>query len=337
MPGGDPGTLEQLADQLKDAAAAAANLGRSTRQVTVSIRSDAGWTGDAADSYTAFTDNLSRGTAAVEAPLSRIATAVSDYAVYLRTAQEKVAAYTSAAEAAQVSGNDAAYSAAADLAEQDAATTVANWQAAGERAASEVRASSEQLTNLFGRQSPVQGWLDRQPTPWDSLAGIPELGDPVMPQILKTPGSEFGPEILKTPGAELGPEILLTPPGEIGPLILKDPIFQPGEEILKTPVGAQAPLVNYSGLGDAGGPGTQPPSEVTGYTQHGLSQALGRDGGVGVSESAINDAVENPIQVSEQQGGKFKFVGSNAVVILNSNGKVVTTWARNSSAWRSGQ
>jgi uncharacterized protein YukE len=219
MPGGDPGLLEQLAAQLGAAAAGTAKLGSSTRQVTTSILSGADWTGDAADAYTAFAGNLTQGVDAAEAPLSRIALAVRDYAGYLRTAQEKVATYASTVDMAQVSGNDSGYLSAADMTGQDAANAVDAWQAAGDRAAVEVSAAAGQLNDLFGAQGPVQSWLDRQPVPSDSFLGLPGLGDPVAPQILKTPPGEFGPLILKDPIDQLGPEILLTPPGEFGPLI----------------------------------------------------------------------------------------------------------------------
>ncbi len=75
------------------------------------------------------------------------------------------------------------------------------------------------------------------------------------------------------------------------------------------------------------------PGEITGYTRHGLNQAISRDG-VGVSPSAINDAVSNPISVAEQTGGKLKYTGQNAAVILSSTGRVISTWARNSAGWR---
>lgn len=55
MPGGDPGLLEALAARLEVAAAGTGDLGTGTRRVTASICSGAGWTGDAADAYTAFT------------------------------------------------------------------------------------------------------------------------------------------------------------------------------------------------------------------------------------------------------------------------------------------
>lgn len=251
MPGGDPQVLEQLASSLAAAAAGFGALGRSTRQVTGSVQSDAQWTGDAADSYAAFTGNLSQGAAAVESPLSRIALSVRDYAGFLRTAQQKVAACASAAETAQVSGNDSGYVSVAEAAAQDAEDAVAAWQAAGERVATEVTSAAGDLGDVFGSQGPVQSWLGRQPVPGDILAGMPGLADPLMPQILKTPGIELGPEILKTAGAELGPEILITLPGAIGPEILITRPGDPAPEILKTPPGLLGPLINHSEQGSA--------------------------------------------------------------------------------------
>ena len=61
MPGGDPAALERLAGQLEAAAGGLDSLAGNTHQVTTSIRATAAWTGDAADSYTAFTGNLTSG------------------------------------------------------------------------------------------------------------------------------------------------------------------------------------------------------------------------------------------------------------------------------------
>lgn len=81
-------------------------------------------------------------------------------------------------------------------------------------------------------------------------------------------------------------------------------------------------------------PAGEPPAEISGRTNHGNEQALGRDGH-GVSDEAMNDAVRNPIQPPElQPGGRFKYVGDHAVVVLNSSGKVITTWAKSSAGWR---
>ncbi len=73
--------------------------------------------------------------------------------------------------------------------------------------------------------------------------------------------------------------------------------------------------------------------KITGYTKHGLQQAMTKDG-VGVSPKAILDAVKNPLQKLSQSGGRTKIVGKNATVVLNSDGKVITTWATSSQGWR---
>ena len=69
---------------------------------------------------------------------------------------------------------------------------------------------------------------------------------------------------------------------------------------------------------------------ITGYTKHGLAQAIGRDGGKGVNPQAILDAVKNPQQIIHQAGETIKYIGENATVVLNKFGEIVTTWARNS-------
>lgn len=76
---------------------------------------------------------------------------------------------------------------------------------------------------------------------------------------------------------------------------------------------------------------------ITGYTEHGLAQAIGRDGGLGVSPSAILDTVKNPIKKITQvdsKGEKTKYVGKQAVVVLNKEGKVITTFAKGSKYTR---
>jgi len=72
---------------------------------------------------------------------------------------------------------------------------------------------------------------------------------------------------------------------------------------------------------------------ISGFTRHGLNQAISRDG-VGVASRAILDAVRNPVRIVEQVRGAVRYVGENATVILNHAGEVITTWARNSLGWR---
>ena len=73
---------------------------------------------------------------------------------------------------------------------------------------------------------------------------------------------------------------------------------------------------------------------MTGFTKHGLGQALGRDGGHGVSRKAILDAVTHPSSVINQGAKGIKYIGKMATVILNDAGKVITTWATSHSGWR---
>jgi hypothetical protein len=77
-----------------------------------------------------------------------------------------------------------------------------------------------------------------------------------------------------------------------------------------------------------------PPTRITARTKHGDGQAQTRDGH-GVSDRAIDDAVENPLKPPQAQpNGTYKYEGTDAVVILNERGELVTTWARNSNGWR---
>jgi hypothetical protein len=64
--------------------------------------------------------------------------------------------------------------------------------------------------------------------------------------------------------------------------------------------------------------------EITGFTKHGINQAITR----GVSPSAIHDAVIHPIQILPQPNGTTRYVGGEAVVVLNPLGQVVTIWRK---------
>lgn len=64
------------------------------------------------------------------------------------------------------------------------------------------------------------------------------------------------------------------------------------------------------GAGAAGVTGTGAVAgRITGYTKHGLNQAISRDGGRGVSPKAILSAVREPLKVAEQAGGKTVYTG----------------------------
>ena len=78
--------------------------------------------------------------------------------------------------------------------------------------------------------------------------------------------------------------------------------------------------------------------KITGYTKHGLNQALGRNGGRGVSAKHMLDAVKNPKKVVEGANGTIKYQGKKAAVVLNSEGKVITTFgkSRGPQIWQQG-
>ncbi len=78
-------------------------------------------------------------------------------------------------------------------------------------------------------------------------------------------------------------------------------------------------------------------SKITGYTEHGLFQAIGRDYGHRVSPSAILDAVNEPKSVVQQANNTTKYTGKSAKVVLNEDGKVVTTMSTKKSAYRGPQ
>ncbi len=72
--------------------------------------------------------------------------------------------------------------------------------------------------------------------------------------------------------------------------------------------------------------------KITGYTRHGIDQAVGRDGGRGVALSAIRDAVKNPIRVVykiDRLGREsWSYIGRKGTVVLNKFGQVVSTWGK---------
>ncbi|HEZ2051809.1 TPA: wall-associated protein precursor [Neisseria meningitidis] len=66
---------------------------------------------------------------------------------------------------------------------------------------------------------------------------------------------------------------------------------------------------------------------LTGFTRHGLNQAISR-GGVGVSNKAIMNTMRNLTKITSQSGGRTRFTGADGGVVLNSQGKVITTWGK---------
>jgi uncharacterized protein YukE len=314
--------LEQFASQLDTAASGTAGLGAATQEVTAAVRSGAEWAGDAADAYTAFTGNLSAGTTAAEGPLSRIASAVRDYAGSLREAQEKTAAYNSAAEVAEVSGDDPGYVSAAELAAQEAESAIGAWQAAGDSAAAAVNAAVSELGGSFGAQGPVQTWLDRQS--WESLSSLaePELpgseGDPIPPELPLPQGDPIPPEILM-PRDPIPPEL---------PVFEGDPI--PPELPLPhgDPIPPLWPLLNKDEENPENEEEDGPESEQVPESSETIHSAL--RGGAGERDIDPTEVMGNAENVYYDENGNQVYVwsqpgGMNQVTIRDpSNGNIVT-------------
>jgi len=80
--------------------------------------------------------------------------------------------------------------------------------------------------------------------------------------------------------------------------------------------------------------GTSAPTQINGYSSHALEQFAGRDGGIGVSQSALNSAWSSPLKIEyvpSKYGPTFRYTGTDAVIVINSEGTVVTGWGKSSS------
>jgi hypothetical protein len=86
---------------------------------------------------------------------------------------------------------------------------------------------------------------------------------------------------------------------------------------------------------EAATPPFDPPAEITGLTRHAEERAAAREG-TGVSDEAMADAVANPTTAPEYDAERrtYRYKGVDATVVLNEQGRVVTTWAESSRGWR---
>lgn len=78
-------------------------------------------------------------------------------------------------------------------------------------------------------------------------------------------------------------------------------------------------------------------TRIRGLTRHGRDQIYGRDGGIGVSASAMLDAVRNgQVRRGRDRSGRrfIQYIGRNAVVNINRQGRVITAWPTNRNGQR---
>lgn len=66
---------------------------------------------------------------------------------------------------------------------------------------------------------------------------------------------------------------------------------------------------------------------LVGFTRHGLNQAISRQG-VGVASKSILHTMRNPTRIRYQSGGRVRFDSKQGGVVLNSQGRIITTWGQ---------
>jgi len=67
---------------------------------------------------------------------------------------------------------------------------------------------------------------------------------------------------------------------------------------------------------------------ISGYTRHGLNQAIGRDAGRGVKATEMLEAIRNPKKVITQDNGGIMYKGGKTKVVVNSDGQVISTFGK---------
>ena len=80
--------------------------------------------------------------------------------------------------------------------------------------------------------------------------------------------------------------------------------------------------------------GARAPTQITSYSNHALEQFAGRDGGIVVSQSALSGAWSSPLKIEyvpSKYGPTFRYTGTDAVIVVNVEGKVVTGWGKSAS------
>lgn len=169
-------------------------------------------------------------------------------------------------------------------------------------------------------QNTITAAVTAAPTTMEAVGAV------VKPLIQSAEGAlaSAGTTLLDVGASALLAVTYLASPGSGGANNSNDTIQGVAEQ--KKDSAEPAPAAGGAGASQGGG-------TITGFTRHGLNQAISRDG-VGVSNRAMLDAMKNPKEVVPQSNGTTLYIGHNAVVLTNAQGKVVTTWATGSAGQR---
>lgn len=278
-PSGNPDDLLAYARQLDSAAKGTTSLSTSTRQTMSSIKTNAVWTGAGATASMGISGALSAGLTSMGPQLTKIATAIRDYAPALANAQDKVGAYNHyVADEPMVGGNDPGYSTAMQNAALDAESAMQTWQTAAARAASVISASATGLANVFPAGGRVRSSLASLPAGTDPFSAQPApVGLDGTPILGTTLAGNLGPQSLfSTSTADPVPGIVIDgPTAGLGP-----------GTILMTPQDLSGLLVNKAWVGDDGyihygpadGPDPEGPDPGGGITGPGNPDPPGGEG-----------------------------------------------------------
>lgn len=80
--------------------------------------------------------------------------------------------------------------------------------------------------------------------------------------------------------------------------------------------------------------GTRAPTRISGYSSHALEQTVGRDGAIGVSQSTLSNAWHSPLKIGyvpSRYDLVFRYAGIDALIVVNTEDKVVTVEPKSSS------
>jgi len=61
-------------------------------------------------------------------------------------------------------------------------------------------------------------------------------------------------------------------------------------------------------------------TQITSYSNHALEKFVGRDDGIGVSQSALSGAWSSPLKIEyvpSKYGSTFRYTGMDAVIVVN--------------------